>query len=239
MIDFDKVNKTIKKLQLGGTMNGLSPILFLNWFKSKPIKNEKQEDSVIEAKIPIKKSIHADRIKSSNRFDSRVNWDNIDWLQQFLTKNLGYKTATSINSSIVEEGLGDPRRKQVGGPGYGLLQWEKGTNRYDRMMQYKPDSTINGVDPELQRQAEFIINTTLDNQHKDDWTHGGKGSGYATGEDARKKFINKYSNLQEKTKVFSLGYVRPKAGIKAANKREKLSFSLDSIYNPKFYPKNK
>lgn len=26
MIDFDKVNKTIKKLQLGGTMNGLSPI---------------------------------------------------------------------------------------------------------------------------------------------------------------------------------------------------------------------
>lgn len=239
MIDFDKVNKTIKKLQLGGTMNGLSPILFLNWFKSKPIKNEKQEDSVIEAKIPIKKSIHADRIKSSNRFDSRVNWDNIDWLQQFLTKNLGYKTATSINSSIVEEGLGDPRRKQVGGPGYGLLQWEKGTNRYDRMMQYKPDSTIHGVDPELQRQAEFIINTTLDNQHKDDWTHGGKGSGYATGEDARKKFINKYSNLQEKTRAFSLGYVRPKAGIKAANKREKLSFSLDSIYNPKFYLKNK
>lgn len=225
----------IRRLQLGGTMNGLSPISFWNWFKSKPTENE-QKSSTTEEKTPIKKSIHADRIKSSNRFDGRVNWDNIDWLQQFLTKNLGYKTATSINSSIVEEGLGDPKRKQVGGPGYGLLQWEKGTDRYNRMMQYKSDSIINGVDPELQRQAEFIINTVLDKQHRDDWTHGGKGSGYSTGEEARKKFINRNSSIQDKTRAFSLGYVRPKARIKAANKRVQLSHSLDSIYNPKFFP---
>lgn len=226
----------IRRFQPGGTMNGLSPISFWNWFKNKPTKNEKQESLAIESKVPIKKSIHADRIKSSDRFDGRVNWDNIDWLQQFFTKNLGYKTATSINSSIVEEGLGNPKRKQVGGPGYGLLQWEKGTDRYNRMMQYKSDSIINGIDPELQRQAEFIINTTLDNQHKDDWTHGGRGSGYSTGEEARKRFISRNSSIQDKTRAFSLGYVRPKAGVEAANKRVQLSYSLDSIYNPRFFP---
>ena len=100
---------------------------------------------------------------------------------------------------------------------------------------YRTDSIIPGVDPELQRQAEFIINTTLDSQHPDDWHHGGKGSGFNTAEDARKAFISRKSSAEEKAYALSAGYVRPKGGLNEAKRRGKMTHSLDSLYNSKYF----
>lgn len=233
---YEENMKKVNKFQMGGTMNGLSPLPIWSLFKSsKEIKEEPKKVSK-QSQFEPNKSIYEDKIKSNPKFDKRINWDNIDWLQQFFHKNLGYKTSLGILPSVIKESFGNPKIKQIGGgPGYGLLQWEKGSDRYNRMMKYRTDSIIPGVDPELQRQAEFIINTTLDSQHPDDWHHGGKGSGFNTAEDARKAFISRKSSAEEKAYALSAGYVRPKGGLNEAKRRSKMTHSLDSLYNSKYF----
>jgi hypothetical protein len=234
----EKYVKDISKFQMGGTMNGLSPLPIWNLFKSDNKEKAIEEPKKVskQPQFESNKSIYEDKIKSNPKFDKRINWDNIDWLQQFFHKNLGYKTSLGILPSVIKESFGNPKIKQIGGgPGYGLLQWEKGSDRYNRMMKYRTDSIIPGVDPELQRQAEFIINTTLDSQHPDDWHHGGKGSGFNTAEDARKAFISRKSSAEEKAYALSAGYVRPKGGLNEAKRRSKMTHSLDSLYNSKYF----
>lgn len=184
------------------------------------------------------KSIYADQVKKNVdlKLKNKVNWENVDWLHKFFSKNLGYNTSLAILASILPESMGDPNKKQFGGgPGRGLLQWEKGTDRYNNMTKYKRDSVIKNVPENLQNQAEYIINTSLNNLHKDDWHHGGKGSGFESGELARKKFISKYTPASVKAKIFSMSYVRPKAGKIEADRRSSLIQSLDSIYNSKYF----
>lgn len=78
-------------------------------------------------------------------------------------KNASYNKSLGIVSNIIKESFGEPTTKQDGGgPGYGLLQWTTGKDRYNKMMEYKTDSIIPGIDPELQRQAEFILNSIKD-----------------------------------------------------------------------------
>ena len=184
-------------------------------------------------------SIHAERIKNDGRFDSRMDWDNMDIIANFFNQNMGYKTSIAIGSSIAPESFANPNQKQIGGgPGRGLIQAEKGTDRYDRIMNYP----IN-IDTELNdsgdRQLNYILDATMNNIHQDDWHHGGKGSGYDTGEEARKIFINPNSTIGEKAVAFMLGFVRPKdRSLKARKEREYLAHSLDSIYNPRFYREN-
>ena len=184
-------------------------------------------------------SIHAERIKNDGRFDSRMNWNNMDIITNFFNQNMGYKTSMAIGSSIAPESFANPNQKQIGGgPGRGLIQAEKGTDRYNRIMNYP----IN-IDTELNdsgdRQLNYILNATMNNIHQDDWHHGGKGSGYDTGEEARKIFINPNSTISEKAVAFMLGFVRPKdRSLKAQKEREYLAHSLDSIYNPRFYKEN-
>ena len=75
-----------------------------------------------------------------------------------------------------------------------------------------------GIDPELQRQAEYIVNTVKNEQKTGEglWHHGGTGSGYKNAEGARKVFINARTPASSKARAFSLGYVRPKGGIEEA-----------------------
>lgn len=86
-----------------------------------------------------------------------VNWENSNWLHNYFKKNLGYNTSLSILSSILPESGADPHKKQLkGGPGRGLVQWGFGTDRYNHMKSYKMKGKVEeGVDPELQRQAEY------------------------------------------------------------------------------------
>lgn len=95
-----------------------------------------------------------------------VNWENSDWLHNYFSKNLGYNTSLSILSSILPESGADPHKKQLrGGPGRGLVQWGFGTDRYNHMKSYKMRGPVQkGIDPELQRQAEYIVNTVKNEQ---------------------------------------------------------------------------
>lgn len=167
-----------------------------------------------------------------------VNWENSDWLHNYFSKNLGYNTSLSILSSILPESGADPHKKQLrGGPGRGLVQWGFGTDRYNHMKSYKMKGKVEeGVDPELQRQAEYIVNTVKDSQKTGEglWHHGGAGSGYKSAEDARKRFISARTPASQKARAFSLGYVRPKGGIKEATRRASFVASLDSVYNSKY-----
>lgn len=155
-----------------------------------------------------------------------VNWENSNWLHNYFKKNLGYNTSLSILSSILPESGADPHKKQLkGGPGRGLVQWGFGTDRYNHMKSYKMKGKVEeGVDPELQRQAEYIVNTVKDSQKTGEglWHHGGAGSGYKSAEDARKRFISARTPASQKARAFSLGYVRPKGGIKEATRRASL-----------------
>lgn len=95
-----------------------------------------------------------------------VNWENSNWLHNYFSKNLGYNTSLSILSSILPESGADPHKKQLrGGPGRGLVQWGFGTDRYNHMKSYKMRGPVQkGIDPELQRQAEYIVNTVKNEQ---------------------------------------------------------------------------
>lgn len=172
----------------------------------------------------------------SNKFP--VNWKNSNWLHNYFKKNLGYNTSLSILSSILPESGADPHKKQLkGGPGRGLVQWGFGTDGYNHMKSYKMKGKIEkGVDPELQRQAEYIVNTVKDSQKTGEglWHHGGSGSGYKSAEDARKRFISVRTPASQKARAFSLGYVRPQGGLKEAERRASYVVSLDSVYNSKY-----
>lgn len=167
-----------------------------------------------------------------------LNWKNIDWLHGYFNKKLGYNTSLGILSSIIKESGGDPHRKQLGGgPGRGLLQWEEGSDRYKDMQEYKMvDELEKDVDPELQRQAEYIYSTVYNPQKAGSgtWHHGGNGSGYKTGEEARKIFISAKTPASQKARAFNFGYVRPKERHKEAELRMGYVASLDSVYNSKF-----
>lgn len=220
---------------------------FYNLIKSKTNTKIKQESKKkLIPKYPDKStklnstsSIHAERIKNDGRFDSRMNWDNMDIITNFFNQNMGYKTSMAIGSSIAPESFAIPDQKQIGGgPGRGLIQAEKGTERYDRIMNY-PINIDTKLNDSGDKQLNYILDATMNNIHQDDWHHGGKGSGYDTGEEARKIFINPNSTISEKAVAFMLGFVRPNdKSLKARQKREYLAHSLDSIYNPRFYKEN-
>ena len=165
-----------------------------------------------------------------------IDWEKANWLHKYFTKNLGYNTSLSILSSILPESGADPYKKQFKGPGRGLLQWELG-DRYNHMMSYKMKGDVkDGVDPELQRQAEYIVSTVKNPQKSGEgvWHHGGHNSGFAEAEDVRQFVVNEETPALEKARAFSLGYVRPKKGIKAADLRASYVASLDSVYNSKY-----
>ena len=189
-----------------------------------------------------KDSKYSSASKNPN-LDQRINWENMDWLNDYFTRKLGPNTAKAILSSIAVEGLGDPYRKQNNGPGYGLLQWEndpkRSDDRYDRMMEfpYKDDEKLpNGIDKELKRQADFIIHTVLDKVHSDDWRFG---FGFNEAEQAQNKFINRNTSGKDKARIISTNYVRPKAGIKEAKRRSEVIYPIiDSLYNENYLNPN-
>lgn len=178
-----------------------------------------------------------DRQNLSNQL-YKLNWKNIDWLHNYFNRKLGYNTSLGILASVIKESGGDPYRKQLNdGPGRGLLQWEEGSDRYKAMMDYKmKDSLEKDIDPELQRQAEYIYSTVYNPQKvgSGTWHHGGAGSGYQTAEDARKVFINARTPASKKAHAFSTAYVRPKDGLAEAKLRMGYTASLDSVYNSKY-----
>ena len=109
-------------------------------FKSspKPETSPSVDSQETQTSVP-KESIYKEKIQSNKRFDTRVNWDNIKWLQKFFHENLmedknaSYNKSLGIVSNIIKESFGEPTTKQDGGgPGYCLLQWTIGKDRYNK-----------------------------------------------------------------------------------------------------------
>lgn len=168
----------------------------------------------------------------ANSYLYKPNWNNLEQLYNYYVKKFGPKTSAAIVANIAKESGGDPNRKQLGGgPGRGLLQWEIGSDRYGKMQGYTlQDPNIPGMNPELQRQAEYIYSTTVKNPYdKVSWLRG--QSKYSSGEEARQEFMKASKSIGDKSQILTQAYIRPQ-NVKEAFNRRLLAEQIDSIYNP-------
>ena len=151
-------------------------------------------------------------------FESRyqpINWNNMKYIyNQMKQAGIPYDTTIAVMGNIIHESQGNPNKRQMGGgPGYGLIQWNKGT---------EPGDTL-----ELQTQG--IINTLTNPSGQNNyWYHGGEGSGFKSGEDVR-LYMNRKNNYEfsRKTKAFSDSLLRP--GKPEMNDRIKTARSLAAL----------
>lgn len=91
-------------------------------FKSSPKPETSPSADSQETQISVpKESIYKEKIQSNKKFDTRVNWNNIKWLQKFFHENLmedknaSYNKSLGIVSNIIKESFGEPTTKQDGG----------------------------------------------------------------------------------------------------------------------------
>ena len=126
-----------------------------------------------------------------------VNWNNMKYIYSQMKKaRIPYDTAIAVMGNIIHESQGDPRKRQIGGgPGYGLIQWNIGTQPGDTL-----EAQTAGI-------IQNIINPANQNNY---WYHGGEGSGFKSGEEVR-RYMNKKNNYEfsKKTKAFSDSLLRP------------------------------
>lgn len=127
----------------------------------------------------------------------------------------------AVLANIIEESGGNPFAKGPGGF-YGLLQWSNG--------RYAPTQETDTF-KELNNQINYILQTEGNSTDRKSWTHGGKGSGYNSVNDAIKAFNE--NNLKSSTRGFTLGYVRPAGGLDSLSNR--YSVAKQIYNNPKFY----
>lgn len=219
--------------------NFLKPSVEFDVTKNPRVRKEISKYPDRDTKLNSTSSIHAERIKNDGRFDSRMNWDNMDVLMNFFNKYKGYKKTLGINANIAPESFAIPDQKQIGGgPSVGFIQLDTTEDRYHRVRNY-PIKVDAGFNEWGNRQANYINDATEEKLHYDDWTHGGKGTGYNESLEPLNEFNNPSSTVDQITKAFMLGFVRPQdKSEKAIRKRQHLAHSLDSIYNPRFYKEN-
>ena len=121
--------------------------------------------------------------------------------------------AIAVTGTAAEESGGDVYATSDDNEYTGILQWAG--NRYK--IQYPDDR-----EKELNSQLDYIYDTLVNAEkrkkegHNDDWTDGGKGSGYNSWKDAYKDF-NDTTNVYNMTRGLNTGYVRPTGAIKGNN----------------------
>lgn len=127
-------------------------------------------------------------------------------IKRGFTKN----QAIVLAGTVAEESGGDVFAISDDKKYTGLLQWEN--TRYK--IKYPEDR-----EKETNAQLDYIANTIInakkrkDEGYYDDWTNGGKGSGYNSWTEAYKDFSD-LTNVYNMTRGLNTGYVRPTGGIK-------------------------
>lgn len=142
------------------------------------------------------------------------------------TKGVPHTQASAIMGNISVESFLDPRIKQIGGSGEGLIQ-ATDPDRKERFKNFKGDVYMfgSGLDPETQRQLDFIVNEGLNKFTSGEWRHNHKIS---RARDARKKFINT-EDLIEASDIFTENYLRP--GKPHLERRREMTEYFNSKYN--------
>lgn len=115
--------------------------------------------------------------------------------------------ASAIMGNIAVESMLNPEISQIGGGGgYGLIQ---ATNpaRKKSFIEYDGQPYVFGskLNPETQRQLDYIIDKGLDNYTIGEW-RGNKNISKAR--TARKKFLDS-KDINEASKIFTENYLRP------------------------------
>lgn len=148
-------------------------------------------------------------------------------------RGLPLEQRAAIIGSIIEESGGNPFAVDKSGAYKGLLQW--GADRY------VPKSK--NPDEELNNQIQYILSTVNNTKGGINWTHGGKGSGYKTLDDAYKAFSSKKVPFKDKFRAFSYGYVRSAGKEDSYNNRLKVAQEVlnrlvvgEQLSKPQFKP---
>lgn len=181
----------------------------INWIKDKIIGNKKNNSSPVEGNDNSNDAINFDNLKLTNNRSYSPQYLS-DIYNGLIQRGINQNQAITIVGTIAEESGGDVFAKSKDNKFTGLLQWED--RRYK--IQYPEDR-----DKELNSQLDYIADTLTnaqqrkDNGFNDDWTDGGKGSGYNSWKDAYNDF-NDYTNVYNMTRGLNTGYVRPTGGIK-------------------------
>ena len=134
--------------------------------------------------------------------------DNISEINERL-KSFPIEERAAILGTIMEESGGNPLAKNNSGAYQGLLQW--GADRY------VPQSSDKNT--EMNNQIQYILSTVRDKEGGVNWTHGGRGSGYNTKDEAYSTFNNSNAPFKDRYRAFSYGYVRPKGKEDSYNNR--------------------
>lgn len=152
--------------------------------------------------------------------DRAYNSDYISYIYDKLKGTyLGDKQIAAIIGSIIEESGGNPLISSDTGKYTGLLQWDN--------TRYSPQ--FGDVYKEIDNQIQYILRSITNTSDGKSWTHGGKGSGYSSLKEPYDKFYDDKASVEEITRAFNLGYVRPHGKHDSASNRSKVAEQVYSL----------
>ncbi len=140
-------------------------------------------------------------------------------------RGVPHTQASAIMGNIAVESMLDPNISQIGGGGgYGLIQ-ATDQPRKNNFINYdgQPYEFGSELDPETQRQLDYIIDKGLNNYTIGEWRKVGKSGA----RNVRKEFL-KESDIIKASDLFTKGYLRPG---KPHTKRRQ---SMSTFYNEKY-----
>lgn len=145
--------------------------------------------------------------------------------QYLIDQGVPHTQAVAIMGNIAVESMLDPKISQIGGGGgYGLIQ-ATDQPRKNNFINYdgQPYEFGSKLDPETQRQLDYIIDKGLNTYTIGEWRKVGKSGA----RNVRKEFL-KETDVIKASNLFTKGYLRPG---KPHTKRRQ---SMSAFYNEKY-----
>lgn len=145
-------------------------------------------------------------------------------------RGVPHTQASAIMGNIAVESMLDPYISQIGGGGgYGLIQ-ATDKARKDSFTNYdgEPYEFGSKLDPETQRQLDYIVDKGLNTYTIGEWK---MVKGTSGARDARKKFLSE-TDVNKASDLFTRSYLRP--GKPHKERRQNMSSYYDSKYKNPF-----
>lgn len=146
------------------------------------------------------------------------------------SRGVPHVQASAIMGNIAVESYLDPNISQIGGgSGYGLIQ-ATDKARKDSFINYdgQPYEFGSKLDPETQRQLDYIIDKGLNTYTIGEWK---KVKGISGARNARKKFLSE-TDVNKASDLFTRSYLRP--GKPHTERRQSMSSFYDEKYKNPF-----